>query len=385
LPKWIFHAVTTRRAYFSTAIVAFILSRPVSEFVSMIKVSRLFVDAAARRRVWQVASLTAAAGAMGCAQPMQQSRHSNGKEYFSEAKYGRASPRMIADGQPVPHGGGQYLIGHAYTIAGHTYYPSENESYTAIGLASWYGDAFHGRRTANGEIYDKDSISAAHPTMPLPSYARVTNLGNGHSIIVRVNDRGPYHGGRVMDVSSRVADALDFKGAGTAHIKVEYIGRAALEGSDDSKLLATLRLDGAPATLDGAPTARPVMVASNPIEGLAKALTVAPARPQTPAPEPAPPPAPSVEAIAEPTRPMPIHAPTPPVRPFDLGTIPDAAIPVTAVRTSEMTPVRAKLQTVSTDSALYFSDSADVRMFMQHKGPFDRLRAPGSGPLNDNP
>ena len=128
-------------------------------------------------------------------------------------------------------------------------------------MASWYGDAFHGRRTANGEIYDKDSLSAAHPTMPLPSYARVTNLGNGHSIIVRVNDRGPYHGGRVMDVSSRVADVLDFKGAGTARVKVEYVGRAPLEGSDDVELLATLRIDGAPATLDGTPASRPVMVA----------------------------------------------------------------------------------------------------------------------------
>ena len=164
---------------------------------------------------------------------------------------------MIADGQPIPHGGGQYLVGHPYTIAGRTYYPSENESYTAVGMASWYGDAFQGRRTANGEIYDKESISAAHPTMPLPSYARVTNLTNGHSIIVRVNDRGPYHGGRVMDVSSRVADALDFKGAGTAHVKVEYVGRASLEGSDDRKLLATLRLDGAPATLDGTPSGAP--------------------------------------------------------------------------------------------------------------------------------
>ena len=333
----------------------------------------------------QAAALATTAGLIGCAQP-PQARHSNGKEYFSEAKYGHASPRVIADGQAVPHGGGQYLVGHAYTIAGRTYYPSENESYTAVGMASWYGDAFQGRRTANGEIYDKESISAAHPTMPLPSYARVTNLGNGHSIIVRVNDRGPYHGGRVMDVSSRVADALDFKGAGTARVKVEYIGRAALEGSDDSKLYATLRLDGAPATLDGAPTSKPVMFASNPVESLAKSLTAAPVRPQpAPPPEPAPAPVAPVEAMAEPERPLPIHAPTPPARPFDLGTIPDAAIPVAAVKTSEMTPVHPKLQTVSTDDALYFADSASLRMFMRHKGPFDRLSAQGFVPLNGKP
>ncbi|WP_158815144.1 septal ring lytic transglycosylase RlpA family protein [Methylocapsa sp. S129] len=355
----------------------------------MINVSRLFVDAISRRQVAQIAVLTIAAGVTGCAQPPQVRHSSNGREYFSQAKYGHASPRVIGDGQAVPHGGGQYLVGHAYTIAGHTYYPSENESYTAVGMASWYGDAFQGRRTANGEIYDKESISAAHPTMPLPSYARVTNLGNGHSIIVRVNDRGPYHGGRVMDVSSRVADALDFKGAGTAHVKVEYIGRAALEGSDDSKLLATLRLDGAPATLDGAPDGSPVMMASNsnPVASLAKALTPAPARPQPPAP-PAPEPAPAapMEALAEPAKPLPIHAPTPPARPFDLGTIPDAAVPVTAVRSSEMTPPpRPKLQTAATDNALYFADSASVRMFMRHGGPFDRLKAQGFVPLSKQP
>ncbi len=118
-------------------------------------------------------------------------------------------------------------------------------------MASWYGDAFHGRRTANGEIFDKNSISAAHPTLPLPSYVRVTNAGNGRSMIVRVNDRGPYHGGRVMDVSQRVADALGFRGQGTARVRVEYIGRASLAGSDDNKLMATLRLDGMPAQLDG--------------------------------------------------------------------------------------------------------------------------------------
>jgi rare lipoprotein A len=314
-------------------------------------------------------------------------RHSNGKEYFSEAKYGHASPRVIADGQAIPHGGGQYLVGHPYTIAGHTYYPSENESYTAVGLASWYGDAFQGRRTANGEVYDKDSISAAHPTMPLPSYARVTNLGNGHSIIVRVNDRGPYHGGRVMDVSSRVADALDFKGAGTAHVKVEYVGRAALEGSDDSKLLATLRLDGAPATLDGSPTISPVMVASAPLPSLTSFLAPSPARPQPAAPEPPSAPAAApIEALAEqPATPLPAHAPTPPARPFDLGTIPDAAIPVSAVRTSQMPPVRPKLLTASTNDALYFADSAAVGMFMRHKGPFNRVNAQASAPLNDKP
>ena len=201
----------------------------------------------------------------GCAQqPLRTASNRHGHEYFAEAKYGAASPRVVEDGQPVPRGGGQYLVGHPYTIAGHTYYPRENPNYSAVGLASWYGDAFHGRRTANGEVYDMRSLSAAHPTMPLPSYARVTNLENGYSVIVRVNDRGPYHGGRVMDVSSRAADVLDFKGTGTARIRVDYVGPAPMEGSDDNELLASLRTDGSPASINGSgsPSFWPVMVAS---------------------------------------------------------------------------------------------------------------------------
>ena len=173
-----------------------------------------------------------AATLAGCAQPPSQHARRGG-EFFSVARYGPASPRVVDDGEPVPRGGGQYLVGHPYTIAGRTYYPSENAHYAAVGMASWYGDAFHGRRTANGEVYDMRSLTAAHPTMPLPSYARVTNLGNGYSMIVRVNDRGPYSPGRIMDVSSRVADMLDFKSAGTAKVKVEYVGPAPLAGTDD--------------------------------------------------------------------------------------------------------------------------------------------------------
>src|SRR5580658_2493728 len=230
-------------------------------------VSRFDPRVFAGKRRWRgAASLGFTAVALaGCATPQTAEQHYNhGHEYFSEAKYGHASPKVVADGQPVPRGGGQYLVGHPYTIAGHTYYPSENPSYSAVGMASWYGAAFHGRRTANGEVYDMASFSAAHPTLPLPSYARVTNLGNGYSIIVRVNDRGPYHNGRVIDVSSRVAEVLDFKGAGSARVKVEYVGAAPMEGSDDSQLLASLRTDGSPAGLIGYPA--PVMMAAAPVE-----------------------------------------------------------------------------------------------------------------------
>src|ERR1700731_1351968 len=129
-----------------------------------------------------------------------------------DPKYGvSSSPRVVAFGEPVPKGGGTYRVGKPYTVAGRVYVPEEDVNYREEGMASWYGDDFHGRLTANGEIFDMASLSAAHPTLPMPCYARVTNLANGKSLIVRVNDRGPYHGNRVMDVSSRAAELLEFK------------------------------------------------------------------------------------------------------------------------------------------------------------------------------
>ncbi len=164
-----------------------------------------------------------------------------------DPKYGvSASPRLVALGDPVPKGGGTYRVGKPYTVGGRVYEPQENPNYSAEGLASWYGEDFHGRRTANGEVYDMASISAAHPTLPIPSYARVTNLSNRRSIIVRVNDRGPYHANRVIDVSVRTAKLLGFYDNGVTRVRVDYVGRAALEGSDDIKLAATLR-NGTPA------------------------------------------------------------------------------------------------------------------------------------------
>jgi rare lipoprotein A len=179
-----------------------------------------------------------------------------------DPKYGvRASRRVYEDGETIPKGGGAHLVGQPYIVAGRTYVPQEVSRYSVVGLASWYGSAFHGRLTANGEVFDRYSISGAHKTLPLPSYVRVTNIRNGRSIVVRVNDRGPYHASRVMDVSERVADVLDFKSIGTTQVKVDYLRPASLAGSDDRKLLATLRTDGSGAVLDG-PSSVPVMVAS---------------------------------------------------------------------------------------------------------------------------
>src|SRR5882672_8816 len=164
-----------------------------------------------------------------------------------DPKYGvSTSPRVVALGDPVPKGGGTYRVGKPYTVAGRVYVPEEDTEYRADGMASWYGDDFHGRLTANGEVFDMSSLTAAHPTLPMPSYARVTNLSNGKSLVVRVNDRGPYHGNRLIDVSNKAAELLEFKGNGVARVRVEYVGRAPLEGSDDRQLMATLRT-GVPA------------------------------------------------------------------------------------------------------------------------------------------
>jgi rare lipoprotein A len=164
-----------------------------------------------------------------------------------DPKYGvSSSPRVVAFGEPVPKGGGTYRVGKPYMVAGRVYVPEEDAGYREEGLASWYGDDFHGRLTANGEVFDMSSLTAAHPTLPMPSYARVTNMRNGKSLIVRVNDRGPYHGNRLIDVSNKAAELLEFKGNGVARVRVEYVGRAPLEGSDDRQLMATLRT-GTPA------------------------------------------------------------------------------------------------------------------------------------------
>src|SRR5271155_5160088 len=177
-----------------------------------------------------------------------------------DPRYG-VSPtaRLVEPGEPVPKGGGVYHVGQPYTVAGRVYVPQDDPHYRAEGLASWYGSDFHGRGTANGEFFDADSISAAHPTLPLPSYVRVTNLSNGRSIVVRVNDRGPYAGNRILDVSRRTAYLLGFRAAGTAWVRVEYVGRAPIEGSDDRVLEATLRED------EPAPPPNTVKLAATPI------------------------------------------------------------------------------------------------------------------------
>lgn len=211
-----------------------------------------------------------------------------------------ASARVVEPGQPVPKGGGKYRVGKPYTISGREYVPQEDINYSATGMASWYGDDFHGRLTANGEIFDMNSLTAAHTTLPLPSYVRVTNLANRRSVVVRVNDRGPYIGDRIIDLSVKTAQLLGFYGHGLAKVKVDYVGRAPLAGSDDRKLMATLR--------EGAPDSNaPIRVASN--KSFAPAYFDA--RPMTEIAANVPPPAERANRLGEGARDVPARAQAP--------------------------------------------------------------------------
>jgi rare lipoprotein A len=210
-----------------------------------------------------ISLMCATVTACGTTHGPASAKRTHGKEYFSEAEYGvKASPR-VASGNNIPKGGGRYMVGNPYQVKGEWYVPKEDFRYNKIGIASWYGSAFHGRLTANGEVYDQLSLSAAHPTFPLPSYARVTNVENGSSVVVRVNDRGPYHPGRIIDLSNKTADLLDLRDSGTGDVRVQYVGRAPLDGHDMPYLMASYVKKG-----DRFPSFNPqiatgVMVASN--------------------------------------------------------------------------------------------------------------------------
>jgi len=311
----------------------------------------------------------------------QVARRGKSKEIgaFPSSKYGPASARVVEEGQPVPKGGGRELIGRSYTVAGKRYTPYEKPvGFTAVGTASWYGEAFHGRRTANGEVYDRMSISAAHPTMPLPAYARVTNVTNSRSIIVRVNDRGPFHGGRVMDVSQKTADALAFRHLGTARVKIEYLGQASLAGSDDQMLLASLRTDGSPASIPGQSSRTMIASAAQQVDLGRSAGPDLDDEPARPAPAPAraePAPAVMSQPVAQayaPEQPRTIAAQSPivasvatspsaagvpisgvrlpPSRPFDLGAAAHAGKPVLGLRPT-VTTTRPVPRTASLPAA----------------------------------
>lgn len=216
---------------------------------------------------------------------------------------------------------GSYKVGNPYQIGGVWYYPKEDWDYTETGIASWYGPGFHGRTTANGEIFDENEVTAAHRTLPLPSIVRVTNLTNGRSVVVRVNDRGPFAHGRIIDMSRRSAQLLGFERQGTAKVRVEILpedtrrDQMVARGGGSGPVLASATPDAVPAPVPTAVPAPPVQVS-----GLQAPTGAAP----SPAPRRAAPvaaPAPSVgggTAALATGGPPPGTVSSEPVRPTDI-------------------------------------------------------------------
>jgi rare lipoprotein A len=139
--------------------------------------------------------------------------------------FGHYAKRAAGDDPPpaAANAAPNYKIGKPYQVKGVWYYPREDFDYDETGIASWYGPDFHGKLTANGEVFDQNAVSAAHKTLPLPSVVRVTNLDNGRALVLRVNDRGPFVNGRVIDLSRRASQLLGFEGSGTARVRVQVM------------------------------------------------------------------------------------------------------------------------------------------------------------------
>ena len=166
-----------------------------------------------------------------------------------------ASEQPTGSSAPTPTTGA-YKVGKPYQINGEWYYPHEDYTYDETGVASWYGGDSQGQNTANGEIYNKNELTAAHKTLPLPTLARVTNLENGRSIVVRINDRGPYSSGRIIDMSQRAAQLLGFEAVGTAKVRVQVL-------ADESKAIAdAMRHYGGTSAVAEASAAPPEKLAS---------------------------------------------------------------------------------------------------------------------------
>ena len=162
----------------------------------------------------------------------------------------RVKVSKIGKVKEAPSPAATYKIGKPYKIKGVWYYPKEDLAYRETGIASWYGAKFHGRKTANGDIYDMNALTAAHRTLPMPSFVRVTNLENGRSLLLKVNDRGPFAHNRIIDISRRGAQLLGFQRQGTARVRVEILAR-------ESRVLAS-RLTGKTTVL--ASSESPLMV-----------------------------------------------------------------------------------------------------------------------------
>ncbi|MGA0607190.1 septal ring lytic transglycosylase RlpA family protein [Phenylobacterium sp. VNQ135] len=187
-----------------------------------------------RAPIWNLAGVLLASGALAaCVTP----------------KYA-TQPGRTAN---LPPSAGGYKVGKPYQVGGIWYVPREQPDYDETGIGSWYGDAFHMKATANGELFDMNAMTAAHTTLPLPSIVEVTNLENGRKIQVRVNDRGPFVGNRIIDLSREAARQLGYERSGVARVRVRYVGPAPLLGRDAGVRYAAAPLAPAPPTLDDAP------------------------------------------------------------------------------------------------------------------------------------
>lgn len=149
-----------------------------------------------------------------------------GAQYTPSMSYASASQTFMQNGLSSSLHATQN-VGNPYTVMGKTYYPAHNPNYNEVGPVSWYGDRFHGKMTASGEIFDKNAMTAAHRTLPLGSLVTVTNLATGQSLTVRINDRGPFVGNGLIDLSEAAATALGFTAMGGGDVQVKYAGPAA--------------------------------------------------------------------------------------------------------------------------------------------------------------
>jgi len=212
------------------------------------------------RGIKHIATAAVVAGLLGACS-FAGSSHINDETKFSSLQYGVAASPRVTRSTNVPRGGGRYMVGQPYRVAGNWYRPRENRAYDQTGIASWYGPNFQGRMTANGEVFDQNFLSAAHPTLPLPSYVRVQNLANGRSLVVRVNDRGPFAQSRLIDLSRRAAEVLGYIDQGTARVRVTYVGAAPVEGDDTRYLVASINApDGGVAPPSGSGRGRPSII-----------------------------------------------------------------------------------------------------------------------------
>ena len=180
-------------------------------------------------------------------------------------------PSHAAGPQSVPPAQGEYKVGKPYQVGGIWYVPREQPNYDQTGTASWYGEQFHMKATANGERFDMATVSAAHTTLPLPSMVEVTNLDNGRKLVVRVNDRGPFIGDRIIDLSQEAARQLGFDRQGLAKVRVRYVGAAPLLGPDGGLRYANAK--PYPTRLPAAATATSsVLAGADPVMELATAM-----------------------------------------------------------------------------------------------------------------